>query len=344
MQAISDAVNNGFLIDDIGIHDYVLLQLVMQRGLRRMQLIQLTVNDFYKDGACFYINQPKAKQRDQDSTGFRQGFEKFSISSDLYDAVQVLKAYLIGEINNQVGAGFAESLSDIPIFPRLDSVEALSSLRNGVTSSNVVLRSEITNHFRRLMTAIPVYSERTGLIMNFDTRRFRRTLGTDLAREGAGVGVIARALDHTDEQNAGVYIQTSAEVAKRLDAKLGKFLAPLAQAFAGKIVRNEEDARRGKDTTSRIRTIDGSENIGTCGAMSFCNANTPVGCYTCIKFQPWLDAPHEDVLVDLYEDRDEIMRLLDDNTMASVLDRSILAVEDVIRRCEEIKRGSNADG
>ena len=173
--------------------------------------------------------------------------------------------------------------------------------------------------------------------MPFTSKRFRSTLGTDLNREGAGVGVIAAALDHTDHQNAGVYVESTGDNATRLNHKIGKLLAPLAQAFAGMIVRDETKAERGNDPTSRIRSIDGTENVGSCGNHSFCSANAPVACYTCVKFQPWLDAPHEDVLADLYEERERILNTTNDETIARILDRSILAVEDVIRRCENLK-------
>ena len=179
-----------------------------------------------------------------------------------------------------------------------------------------------------------MHSERTGETLNLTSHRFRRTLGTDMNREGAGLGAIAFALDHTDYQSAGVYTATTADIATRLDRKIGKLLAPLAQAFAGVIVRDESEAVRGDNPESRIRTMSGSDNVGTCGNFSFCGSRAPIACYTCVKFQPWIEAPHEENLNRLYEEREEILDATGDETIARQLDRSILAIEDVIRRCE----------
>ncbi|MCW8884779.1 MAG: hypothetical protein OQK12_05920, partial [Motiliproteus sp.] len=58
--------------------------------------------------------------------------------------------------------------------------------------------------------------------------------------------------------------------------------------------------------------------------------------------QPWLYGPHEDVLIQLYQEREETLAVTGDETIAGVLDLQILAVEDVINRCAEMKRGMEA--
>ncbi|KKM05534.1 hypothetical protein LCGC14_1753080, partial [marine sediment metagenome] len=63
-------------------------------------------------------------------------------------------------------------------------------------------------------------------------------------------------------------------------------------------------------------------------------SRAPIACYTCAKFQPWIEAPHEENLNSLYQERQEILDATGDETIARQLDRSILAIEDVIRRCE----------
>lgn len=74
--------------------------------------------------------------------------------------------------------------------------------------------------------------------------------------------------------------------------------------------------------------------MATCGQYGFCGANAPIPCYTCNHFQPWLDGPHEEVLADLLAERDQVFKLTGDSVMAAVNDRSILAVVNVIQRCE----------
>lgn len=344
LQSIVDGVNNSFLEGELDLEQYVMMMLFVQRGLRRIQLIQLCFSDFYVEGGVPKIRQPKGKDRGSEGTGFRERFTPFRISEDLYNAIQLLKVNVGERINQETKAGYAETLPDYPLFLDFNNKKELKSLSKRITSENVVSRDSVSARLMQVARVISVVSERTGEVMHLTSKRFRSTMGSDLAREGAGVGVIAAALDHSDYQNAGVYVKTSPEMATRLDEKLGKYLAPLAQAFAGHIVRDESEAIRGNDSSSRIRTMDGEDAVGTCGKMTFCNVNAPVGCYTCIKFQPWLDAPHEDVLIDLYEERREILEVLGDETMAGVLDRSILAVEDVVRRCSDIKSKEMLDG
>ncbi len=100
------------------------------------------------------------------------------------------------------------------------------------------------------------------------------------------------------------------------------------------MVDSEKEAKRGNDLSSRIRTGVG-KGVGTCGEHGFCGANVPIPCYTCIHFQPWLDGPHQEVYQDLLDERERVKEITGDIEIAAVLDRSIVAVADVILRCEK---------
>ncbi|MNL84081.1 hypothetical protein D3C87_2119300 [compost metagenome] len=58
-----------------------------------------------------------------------------------------------------------------------------------------------------------------------------------------------------------------------------------------------------------------------------------------MHFQPWLDGPHEAVLEQLISDRDSVYENTGDLKIASVNDRLILAVSDVVCRCKAAKAG-----
>ena len=97
--------------------------------------------------------------------------------------------------------------------------------------------------------------------------------------EGYGELVIAELLDHTDTQNVGVYVQATPEIVERIDRAMALHLAPLAQAFAGVIIRNESDARRKGDPASRIcdpRFEPSMKPMGNCGQHGFCGELAPV--------------------------------------------------------------------
>jgi hypothetical protein len=110
-------------------------------------------------------------------------------------------------------------------------------------------------------------------------------------------------------------------------------LAPIAQAFCGELIDDESHATRANDPTSRIRDPESLETLGNCGRYGFCTECAPVACYTCRRFQPWVDAPHERILDALLVKREKVHRLTGDLRIASVADRTILAAADVVRRC-----------
>ena len=105
--------------------------------------------------------------------------------------------------------------------------------------------------------------------------------------------------------------------------------------FAGVLIRREVDATRGYDPASRIvdlRIDRSGAPMGSCGTHSFCGFSAPIACYTCKSFQPWLDGPHEAVLSHLL-DRRQVLLDTTDKRVASINDRTILAVAEVIRQC-----------
>jgi hypothetical protein len=158
-------------------------------------------------------------------------------------------------------------------------------------------------------------------------------VATNAAREGYGSLAIAEILDHSDDSHARVYPENIPENVDAINAAVAQQLAPLAQAFAGVLVVTEAAALRGDDPTSRIRTEAGS-GAGSCGNFGFCGACAPIACYTCRHFQPWLNGAHEAVLEFLLSKRTTITERTGDTVMASVNDRTILAVAEVIQRCE----------
>lgn len=336
MQGIITGINNAFANRDLEITPYLATLLMAQRGVRRAQVVQLVFGDFKQRGEKFNVSMPRAKQRGSE---YREAFEDFEISEDLYNATMLQRQHVIDQLS--VFHPDIEFVSDLlPVFPIFGALERQTvHSKDDINPSHHITRTHVSELLNVTEKAINVHSERTGMPLHLTSLRFRRSMGSDLAREGYGVSVIATALDHNDHQHCGVYTETSAEFATRLDLRIGKVLAPMAQAFAGVIVKSEESALRGNDPTSRVRSQDGAENIGNCGEMGFCGAHAPIACYTCKRFQPWLDAPHEEVLFQLYEEREEILSITGDETMAGILDRQILAVEDVINRCAEMKLG-----
>jgi hypothetical protein len=135
------------------------------------------------------------------------------------------------------------------------------------------------------------------------------------------------------------------EIVERIDRAVALHLAPLAQAFAGVIIEGESKASRAGDPASRIcdpRFEPSMKPMGNCGKYGFCGLMAPLACYTCMSFQPWLDGPHEMVLDYLVAERDRLLETCDIR-IASVNDRTILAVAEVVRLCGEIRSNCRKD-
>ena len=203
--------------------------------------------------------------------------------------------------------------------------------------------SEFTDLLRRAVKLLRVRS-RAGGPLKISTRRFRYSLATRLVNEGASMLAVADALDHSDLQNVPVYFDVHSDIVEHLDRAMALALAPRAQALT-KIVTSEHDAERGGSKGSRrlfgdkVREV--FEPIGTCSSHSFCNVHAPLACYTCHRFQPWLDGPHDIVLDSLLKAR---ARRVDQGLSAKLVaieDEVIAAVADVIVRIARVREQSN---
>jgi integrase len=326
-----------------------LLMLAAASARRPIQLSFLKVKDLYdrpgKDGTQhFIVNLPRAKQ----GVRFRSRFREVEITRELWDVLMqqkdfvssVFKQYLGGDLNK-------DDIRELPLFFNAQALVqklAREEFDQLISGDFFHMRSaRVTTLLKRAVEVADVYSERTGELLHINATRLRYTLGSRAAREGYGVLVIAELLDHSDTQNAHVYTLNVPEHAARIDAAVGHQLAPYAHAFAGVLVDNKKQARRGNLPGSDIRDFSG-KGTGTCGHGGACGANVPVPCYTCPHFQPWLEGPHELIYVHLIEERDEVARTTGDPSIAEVLDRTILAVAEVIQACVYRKKQiSDAD-
>jgi len=224
---------------------------------------------------------------------------------------------------------------DAPMFPSKRNRKKtfqINAMFEGHWDANAMSKA-----FHEALTEIAPISLRTKEKMNIGTHRLRYTLGTRAAQEGFGELVIAEILGHADTQNVRVYTAATPEIADRLDKKLARELAPIANAFLGVILIRPEDATLAGDTTSQIvdyRHV--KSGVGNCGTRNECKFNAPIACYTCRNFEAWLDAPHEKLLDHLIADRDRLKEI-SGARVAAVNDLTIIAVQRVVEECARIK-------
>ena len=338
LQGFNEVAVQAFERDNASLSEMAIALVTSNTGRRPIQVSHLRIKDILKgknkkSEDVYLLNVPRAKQR---ATYFREQFRQFSITKELWTIVSAQAESVVQKIEEVVGFAVHESdRVELPLFPDM------SLFHEGLTATELkalleadalhIRSSKVTDVCKKIAATAGLYSERTGELLNISSNRFRYTTGTRAAREGFGEMVIAELLDHSDNQNAGVYIQNIPEHVESLDKAVGHQMARYAQAFAGVLVDHESDAIRGEDLNSRIQA-DG-KGVGTCGSHGFCGANVPIPCYTCIHFQPWLEGPHQEVYRQLISERERLLSVTGDKQIAAVNDRSILAVTDVIQRC-----------
>lgn len=337
LEAIRAAIVDGYKGGLIERDKYVLAVLFIALGPRPIQYAAMKVCDVQavnNSSGCptYFVSVPRAKKREARA---RSSFKKRTLIPEIGELV----LEYAGEVRSRF-EGILKDPNQAPLFPASHQAsEAPAGFEFHRTSDS------LREWFEYTMDRLVVRSERTGRAMNINASRFRRTLACRAADEGHGELVIAELLDHTDTQNVGVYVEATPSMMERIDRAVAIKLAPLAQAFAGVIITDESQARRAGDPTSRIcdpRFEPTMKPVGNCGQFGFCGLLAPIACYTCRCFEPWLDGPHERVLDFLIEDRERLLSQTD-KRIASINDRTILAVADVVRQCTEIKAGKKED-
>lgn len=336
LSAICSRLDAAYEAGEVELEHYALALLYISLGQRSVQYASLKLCDFSVSrlstgDAEYLLRVPRAKQRNETS---RAQFKERLLIAKVGAALD-LHCRSVREKHS----GTLDDVDQMPIFP------ANESRRNEPpgflfhrTSDSLAMTLEKT------VDRLGIMSTQTGAPLHVTATRFRRTVGTRAALEGHGALVVAELLDHTDTQNVGVYVSARPEIIERIDRAVAFELAPLAQAFAGTLVRDESQARRGNELGSRIldpRIASREQAMGTCGQHGFCGFMAPIACYTCRNFQPWLDGPHQKVLEFLLAERERLSQDCD-LRIASINDRTILAVAEVILKCGQIKSETQA--
>ena len=350
MQNLHEKAAQGYRNGIIDTEQYLSILLLANLGTRSIQATNVKVKDLVKGEnkngeGTFFIMMPKAKDR----ANWRENFKLKPLNELIWNLAQIQAQEVIDATRRLFDEIEDTVLQEMPLFPNWSYIENLEntvniqeSLSEGVDVTHISSKL-FQDHTTKAIDTLNVISERTGEKLKANTKRFRYTMGTNLAKEGISILGIAEALDHADTQNAGVYTKNVPEFIVRLDKAIGQKLVPLVQAFSGTIVDSERDAKNGDKKTKQIRFTDEDHNINlaTCGEEGYCTEYAPISCYTCNLFQPWVYAPHKVVLEYLIMERERIYLVTNDVRITETQDRTIHAVIDVIRRCnirkEELK-------
>ena len=328
--ALYKAVDAAYGAGEIPMWVALLARLLFACGGRVSQYASLKAMDFSNEGGHFVLNLPQAK------TGLahaRASFLEFRLSPQT-------GRLLADHLEQLQGTG------NSPMFPEsvvLKRGEKLDAYSEGDPFKGHCTRDALSQAFKRAMSELAPPTARLDYApMPVTPKRFRSTFGTRLAEEGASRAAIAERLGHADLQNVDVYFEASPAIVDSIDKAMGRQLAPLARAFRGRLVEDEEHSTNKGAPGSRIIDFRVSNKpLASCsGSAKACGFNKPVACYTCFKFEPWLDGPHELVLKRLEAERDQLRK---DERIAAINDDAIEAVREVIAECS-LARAQQATG
>ncbi|MCB4438270.1 hypothetical protein LHL20_18725 [Alteromonas sp. McT4-15] len=341
--AVLDWLANAFTQKSITLEQYAFVLALSFTGRRAVQLRSCRACDISaredKKGREYTLNVPRVKQK---GVGFRETFRAISIVPDLYlvlmNQCQKSQEYVERQLRTKLPQNIKQQ---IPIFidrTRIRGLRSVEDLTNELSNRADYLHmtaSSALDELADVARRCTARSERTGEFIHLTSRRFRYTKATNLAKRGIQGVELAFALDQTDTQHVSVYTENTPETAAVIDKFMAPALAPLAQAFAGQLIDSERDALRANDPHSRVKN-NRSHNVGNCGTHAFC-ASGYRACYTCVNFQPWLDAPHEEVRDEVLAERERQQEIGISQSVIESSDRLLLAVEQVIQMCREVK-------
>lgn len=317
------AVDTAYGKDEIPLWTAILTRLLFACGGRISQYASLKVMDLTVNDGAYVINLPQAKTREVHS---RMSFKQY----DLSPQTGRLMAEYIKDLRAD---GFVD---DAALFPER-VVMAYGPREQRRPTDDLFFghctRASLSGNLRSILQTISPPSERLNYeAIPITAQRFRYTFGTRLAEEGASKLVIADRLGHADLQNVDVYFEASPKIVENIDKAMGASLAPLSRAFMGRLVEDEGHSTQKGAPGSRIIDFRATpEPVGSCaGSGRKCAFNKPVACYTCFKFEPWLDAPHKKVLERLEAER---KLFSGDERIAAINDDAMCAVREVMAEC-----------
>jgi len=332
-QAIFRAVTAAYEVGDIPLWVIVMARLLAACGGRASQLASLKIRDFTPADPSSERSVPAKIALPQIKNGMEHARAEF-LEFDLSGRTAALLADHVKALVEDLGC-----TPDSALFPlsalRLDGKEDSQRPADDLFFDHPTGNC-LTNYFvARIGDSAPL-SDRTGFApISLNPRRFRYTFGTRMAEEGSSKAVIADRLGHADLQNVDVYFEASPAIVENIDRAMAAGLAPIAQAFCGRTIEGEHQSSQGGAPGSRIIDFRISvDPLGSCGKGSGCGLAKPVACYTCFRFEPWVDGPHQESLDILLADRDRCA----DERMAGVNDDAITAVMEVIAECEQARQ------
>jgi len=328
---------------------FLITWLVTSLGLRPRQVALLKVCDLKRNSeggiTSYLLSIPRIKQQGQHPRDEMYEWPIIKEIGELFynhckrqmvkheaDMLDVKLAPLFSSTQGSVERyEFEKQDRYVPDWAEADSSEGLSG--NYLTLHLRV--AGVRSRLRSVFDELNVASERVGSEIVLGAARLRKTYGTRLAADNVPAPVIAKMLGHRDIKSSAPYIAATPQLQNRLDKALAFELAPLAQAFRGELRSKVDEVNQAGSVIRDLRILPSGEELGKCKKNGHCGHLAPIACYTCKKFRPWIDAPHEAIFNFLSEKREKRrLEAQGDLHMIRLHDRTLLAIAEVVLQCQ----------
>lgn len=194
---------------------------------------------------------------------------------------------------------------------------------------------------KAIFEKIDTWSDRLEGPIPIHPYRFRYTLGTRALAQGASDHEAARLLTHRTTSSIVAYRAAMPALQRPIKDALSGHMDLLSRAFRGRLINDMSEATRNDDDAALIRDFTNltGETIGACGTLAKCHQHAPVACLTCDKFEPFADAPWEDLIAKLEDDMD---RETEDRIKMITVD-AVNASKQIIAQREALKKIQGED-
>ncbi len=167
--------------------------------------------------------------------------------------------------------------------------------------------SDLRNLSQGWVDEAGIVSPRTGDLLKANPSRFRYTLATEAARDGASRFDIAHLLFHANLQNVEVYFDAAGTVMDQIEERLDRAFGNHLNRFQGKIA-SAADVSPHEGLQRRV--VPGvfpqlpeapilQMGLGACGhdvqQSGICKLAPPITCYRCPKFAAFREVDHKAV-------------------------------------------------
>ncbi len=304
LHSIHSILNKSYTDQVITLHTYALCWFFIATGLRPIQAARMKKKDVQ-------ITPGPEGQEVTLKVSLAKGMAKEKTEYWLRRAPSVLAEVLIEYLESPFNK---DKAPDDPLFK----------------GTSAVLTKVVTTNFRNLKT----WSTRLESKIPVNPYRFRYTLATRAILHGASDIEVARLLTHRSTTCIRFYRASTPDLQVPIKSALGYELGLLAGTFMGRTINNLSEATRANDDNALILDFARMEGktLGACSTKADCYQEAPIACLTCYFFEPFIEAPWEDLYEKIESEQNKELELrikqITDKALTSIIE--IMQIRDAV--------------